>query len=280
VKKMLSVLVLCAACGLSHADALSDAAGLWEKGHTQEAFAAYSRLAAAGNGGAQVALGEMYGYGVGTEENAAQANIWLQRAKQGGSPAVKAEADAMQQRVTQRGLHKADIAFYTTTFDGGDLKYADFHCDVPLIPKRSLTAPAIRKIDKNIAAWRSCYQNFAARMNAALPAGKAIPVGLAELMSDDEILKAKLLMDKRYTESEALALADADVVMKKSKDWLAASTEYVNFAYDLRSMSMTWGGYAGNSAYGLAKDEVEAEEAKTGQVEVKGGTPAAAAPAK
>jgi hypothetical protein len=272
MKKMLSVLVLGTLCGLSHADPLADAAKLWEKGNTQEAFAAYSRLAATGNGGAQVALGEMYGYGVGVGEDPAQAGAWLQRAKQSSSPEIRAAAETMALRVQQRSLHKADIAFYTTRFDGGDLKYADFHCEAPLIPSRSSTAPAIRKVDKDIGNWRSCYDKFAARLNSALPAGKAIPAGLADLMSDDEILKAKALMDKRYTEIEKQAMAEADVVMKKSQTWYAATTDYVNLSYDVHFLLNGWGQHFSDESLMQAVDTPD-DDAVKAQVRVRGFAP-------
>ena len=103
-----------------------------------------------------------------------------------------ADGDTVAQ---QRAARAQEIAYFTTSFDGGSAK---FTCEKPVIPPISKTNAEITAIDAKVQEWFACYNKFAQTMNEALPVGKAIPESLAKVMTGEELAKAHKLMDNVY----------------------------------------------------------------------------------
>ena len=209
--------------GPVRADELADAQLLWEKRDFARAFQSFSVLAKAGNSAAQLQLGEMYGFGEGTPEDAGQAAYWLNQAAAAGSP----EAAASLALVRERGAHRTEIAYYVSNFDGAALSYAKQGCLRPVFPARSTTNAEIEAVNGVARAWRDCYGRFAAALNGALPATNTIPPALLKLMNNDEFKRAEQLIGATYTRIAADAQTIADQIGTENEAWKRATEEYV-----------------------------------------------------
>jgi hypothetical protein len=116
----------------------------------------------------------------------------------------------------ERVARKADIAFYTTGFDGGDAKMT---CVRPAIPPTSKTNEEIAKVDKDVKEWFDCYNGFVQRLNEAQPAGKRIPADLARIMRPNELAQAREHMNQVYATIGDLAEGTATALVAQHKAW-------------------------------------------------------------
>ena len=215
MKKVLIALCLVSMAGIGHADQLSDGTRLWEKHDYQHAAEIFTTLANAGNADAQLQLGEMFGFGEGMPEDMGKAEFWLKKAAAGGNKDAPASLETMKLRAT----HKADIAYYTTQYDGADLGLAKLGCVKPVIPAVSRTAPQIRKVSDDLAQWRQCYNQFVVNLNDALPVGKKIPADTAKIMSATEFQGAVARMDQAYAALASGAKKLAGEVSESTAIW-------------------------------------------------------------
>ena len=215
MKKALIALCLVSMSGLGHADELSDGTKLWEKHDYLHAAEIFTTLANAGNADAQLQLGEMFGFGEGMPEDMGKAEFWLKKAAAGGNKDATASIDTMKLRAT----HKADIAYYTTHYDGADLSLAKLGCEKPVIPTVSRTAPDIRKVSGSLTQWRECYNRFVVNLSDALPAGKKIPADTAKIMSATEFQSAVARMDQAYAAVASGAKKQAAEVSESTANW-------------------------------------------------------------
>jgi hypothetical protein len=116
----------------------------------------------------------------------------------------------------EHAARKAEIAAYTTTFDGGA---ANLDCVRPSIPPTSKTNEEIAKVDKEVQAWFDCYNAFTQRLNEALPPGKAIPAGLARIMRPEELAQARARMNQVYGLIADEAQATATALVAEHQAW-------------------------------------------------------------
>jgi hypothetical protein len=116
----------------------------------------------------------------------------------------------------ERAGRKADIAFYTTGFDGGDAKMT---CERPIIPPTSKTNEEIVKVDGEVKQWFDCYNAFAQRLNDALPPGKKIPADLARIMRPEEMNQARERMNQVYGQIADEAQATATALVAEHQAW-------------------------------------------------------------
>lgn len=121
---------------------------------------------------------------------------------------------------------RADAAFYTSGFDGGDLKFYNFKCIAPVFPPVSTANQRMRRVDKSVKAWRECYARFTEKLRNSLPAGKSIPEDVVKTMSAGDIAKAKASMEKVYAEIAADARKQDDEVSAGNEKWIAATHAY------------------------------------------------------
>lgn len=117
--------------------------------------------------------------------------------------------------VERRGAG-ADASFYTTGFDGADIRFSNFNCARPVFIARSVEGA--RHIERSVRQWRECYARFVAKLGSVLPAGKAIPEDVAKTMSTEELARAKLRMGQVYASIAAEA--------RKQDDQVSAAHEY------------------------------------------------------
>lgn len=222
--RFLNYVVLLACLPMSAlADELADAQKLWENKQFTAAFSAFTRLATAGNAGAQLQLGEMYGFGEGTAEDLAQARHWLDKAARAGHP----EATSSLALVNQRAARKNDIAYYIGKFDGGGARFENFQCKQPALPQYSSDRNEIKAVNESITQWRSCYETFANNLERVAAPAKTIPADVISLMNNDEYQQASRHIGKIYTDIGNAAAKEGEDFYKNINDWMTRTAEFL-----------------------------------------------------
>lgn len=222
MKRLLCAVMLVVAGGVS-ADQLSDANKLLMAKAYDQALPIYTKLANAGNAEAQFRLGEMYWYGDGTAVDMAMAAAWFKKAAAAGSADAK-ESLAILDRRAARG---AEITHWTGAYKGDDLTSGKFDCKAPVIPAMSKTNDEIKATSAAIAAWESCYNDFVANLNDAMPPGKRIPADVVEMMSPREIEQAQRHLDGVYGKVAANAQGSAGKILAQRDAWRSATEKFV-----------------------------------------------------
>ncbi|SDH81685.1 tetratricopeptide repeat protein [Janthinobacterium sp. YR213] len=223
MKKITLSFCLMMAFGAVHADDLADAQKSWEAKDFSTAFQKFTKLAKQGNSAAQLQLGEMYGFGEGTTEDVAQATYWLKQAAASGNPEAAASLDLVQ----QRSARKTDIAYYTTNFDGANVVYGKFNCTHPVIPKVSTKNTEITSVNSAVNAWVDCYGRFVKNLNAAMPITNTIPPDILKLMSNEEFVKADVLISETYKKIANDSQKVADGIIADNVRWKKDTEEFV-----------------------------------------------------
>ncbi|MGJ9419991.1 sel1 repeat family protein [Massilia sp. CMS3.1] len=221
--KRLLLIASLLACNAAHADALSDANALFSKKAYPQALAAYTKLAAAGNVEAQQQLGAMYLYGEAGAVDEAKAQQWFSKAAAKGNAVAIASLELMK----QRGVRRADIAHWSMTYDGAELKSGKFACPAPRIPPVSKQSEDIARVSNAINKWQTCYNGFVENLNAASPLTKQIPADLAKLMNAAEIERANTHLAQVQENLSAEAKVGAQLVLADVAVWRSATEAYV-----------------------------------------------------
>jgi hypothetical protein len=128
----------------------------------------------------------------------------------------------------KRQARQTEIDYYVQRYDGADVALDKFNCVKPAIPARSETAADTKLVGAGIDAWMVCYNRFIKNLQTLLPAGKAIPDDLADLMTDAEIQQAVKRMDLAYAAVHADARSQADQLMAARRAWQTGSSEYAS----------------------------------------------------
>jgi TPR repeat protein len=222
--KRLLLLAGLLACSIAHADPLSDANALFAKKAYPEALAAYAKLANAGNVEAQQHLGEMYLYGEAGTADEAKAEQWFRKAAAKGNAVALASLDLIR----QRGARRDDIAYWTTNYDGAELKAGKFHCVTPRIPSISKQKEEIERVSNAISKWQACHNGFVDNLNAASPLVKQIPEDIAKLMNAAETERARVHVTQVQDNLAEEAKIDAKLLLADIAVWRGATEAYVS----------------------------------------------------
>jgi hypothetical protein len=208
---------------VASADDLTDAnRALIAKSYSQ-ALQLFTKLAAAGNPEAQLRLGEMYWYGEGVGLDRAKGDVLFAQAAANGNK----EAVAAQSLSANRAQRSAEIAYWTSGYDGADLTAGKYNCVAPKIPAMSTTNTDIKAVSAAVSAWSKCQEAFSANMGAAMPPGKQIPAAVAIVMSEQETQQAKMHLDKVYGAVMEKAQVSASAVVAEHEKWQNATRAYV-----------------------------------------------------
>ena len=124
---------------------------------------------------------------------------------------------------TARASRRAEIAFYTTGFEGGANK---FGCVQPSIPPTSKTNADITKVDKSVQDWFACYNAFVQGLNDVLPPGKSIPADLAKIMTPEEMALARARMNQVFGAIGEDAQQTATEIVAQHEAWRASTVLY------------------------------------------------------
>ena len=208
---------------VAHADELTDANALFQKKSYPQALQLYTKLATAGNAEAQLHLGEMYWYGEAGAIDNAKAEAWFKKAAAKGNKTAVAALEVMKQREARR----ADIDYWTTKYDGADLKSGKFRCVAPRIPAMSKVNEEINSVGDKMTAWQECYNGFVANMNANSAVAQRIPADIAKLLNQKEMDAAQARIANVHEGISADASIGAKLLLADFAAWRSATEAYV-----------------------------------------------------
>lgn len=223
-------LLFCVAMAVAGASAAADDLGnanvaLQQKNYPT-ALQLFGQLAAGGNPEAQLRLGEMYWYGEGVALDRAKGDaLFAQAAAKGNQEALAATSLS-----ARRAARSADIAWWTSDYQGLDLTSGQWRCTPPVIAQQSSSNADIKATSDAIKAWSDCYNGFVDHVSQALPPGKAIPGDLLELMSELELAQSRAHLDQVYARVLADAKARADATLARRDAWEKATQAYAKTA--------------------------------------------------
>jgi hypothetical protein len=127
-----------------------------------------------------------------------------------------------------RKRHAADIAYWTTAYQGEDLVAGKYACAMPEIPDVSTSVEEIQKVGKAISRWSICYNDFASHISAAGPTSNRIPAEIRNLMTPAELAQAIKRLDTVVTALVERRGAEAELFIARRDNWLAATDKYLS----------------------------------------------------
>ena len=210
-------------CSAAFAGELEDANALFAKKSYPEALKLYTKLANAGNAQAQQQLGAMYWYGEAGQVDEKKAEEWFRKAAAKGNAVAIASLELMKQRVERR----ADIDYWTSKYDGADLKSGDLRCPAPRIPAMSKVNDEIDRISANVTTWQTCYNRFVTNLNESSPLTKRIPPDVAKLMNKEEMERATAHLARVQENLAEEARVSSKLVLADFAAWRSATEAYV-----------------------------------------------------
>lgn len=222
MKKYLFVLSLLVS-GAVYADPIADANALFAKKSYPQAMQAYTKLANAGNAEAQLHLGEMHLYGEAGAVDLEKAEVWFKKSAAKGNKTAIAALEMMKRRETRR----ADIEYWTSKYDGAELKSGKYRCTAPRIPAMSKQNDEIDAIGAKMAAWQECYNGFVQNLNASSPLTKLIPKDIADLLTKDENEQAAKHLAQVQANLAEEARVSSKLVLADFAVWRDATDKYV-----------------------------------------------------
>jgi hypothetical protein len=217
-------LLLCGAAGAVAIDDLADANALFAKKAYPDALQKYTKLANAGNVEAQQHLGEMYWYGEAGAVDEAKAEAWFRKAAARGNKVAIASLDVMQQRVTRR----ADIDYWTSKYDGSELRSGQYRCPAPRFPAMSRQNEEIDRVSEKMKAWQDCYNKAVTHLNESSPLVKLIPPDVTKLMTKDETERARVHLEQVHDNLAEEARVASRLVLADFDAWRSATAAYVS----------------------------------------------------
>jgi hypothetical protein len=219
-----TLLCLCLAfSATAYAGELADANTAFEKKDYATALRLYTKLANAGNVEAQQHLGEMYWYGEAGEADEAKAEAWFRKAAAKGNAVAIASLDVMKQRVTRR----AEIDYWTSKYDGADLRSGEYRCPAPRFPAVSKTNDEIDRVSANLQNWQDCHNRFVTHLNEVAPLTKLIPADVAKLMNKQEMEKATTHLEQVHANVAESARVNSRLVLADFAAWRDATDAWV-----------------------------------------------------
>lgn len=222
MKKYLLCLSLLASSAV-YAGELEDANAAFARKDYPQALKLYTKLANAGNVEAQQHLGEMYWYGEAGAVDDAKAQAWFAKAAAKGNAVAIASLDVMKQRAARR----ADIDYWTSKYDGSDLRSGEYRCPAPRIPAVSKLNDEIERVSNNVKAWQDCYNRAVSHLNDVSPLTKLIPADIAKLMNKQEMEQATAHLSQVHDNVAEDAKVSSRLVLADFAAWRDATEAYV-----------------------------------------------------
>jgi TPR repeat protein len=210
-------------CGAVHADDLADANALFAKKSYPQALQIYAKLANGGNAEAQLHMGEMYLYGEAGTVDLTKAEAWFKKSAAKGNKTAIAALEMMR----QRELHKAELAFWMSGYDGAELTSGQYRCPVPRVPAMSKQNDEIAAIGAKVDKWKACYNAFVENLNGATPLTSRIPKEVADLMTKEEMATATTHLAQVYTRIIEDARVSSKLFLADFTAWRDATDAYV-----------------------------------------------------
>ncbi|RJG17822.1 tetratricopeptide repeat protein [Massilia cavernae] len=222
-KYLFCLALLCSGAALA-ADDIATANALFAKKSYPQALQIYTRLANGGNVEAQQHLGEMYLYGEAGAVDLAKSEAWFTKAAAKGNKIAIASLEMMKKRAERR----ADIEYWTSKYDGTELKSGKYRCVAPRIPALSKQNDEIDGLGAKMTAWQDCYNNFVQNLNNSSPLTKLIPKDVADLMTKDEHEQAAKHLAGVLSRIAEDAKVSSKLVLADFAAWRDATDKYVS----------------------------------------------------
>lgn len=226
MKKILSMLTLAAllaGAGSARADELANANALFAKKSYPQALQLFIKLGNAGNAEAQLHVGEMYLYGEAGAVDLAKAELWFRKSAAKGNRTAVAALEMMQQRQARA----ADIALWTSQYDGSEFKSGKYRCPAPRFPDVSKYNEDIQAISARMEKWQDCYNDAVRNLNAKAPLVKLIPKDVADLMTREEVEQAASHLKEVYERLAEDMRVSSKLVLADFGAWRDATDKYV-----------------------------------------------------
>ncbi|RYE81273.1 MAG: hypothetical protein EOO80_01530 [Oxalobacteraceae bacterium] len=102
---------------------------------------------------------------------------------------------------------------------------------MPIFPEMSISNEDIKTVGTAVREWRGCYNAFVTNVHTVLPAGKAIPVKVLDMMTPAEVQEAQRHLDQVYSKISANARHDASALVAQESDWMNKTERYVSEQY-------------------------------------------------
>jgi hypothetical protein len=218
-------LLLALLCALpARADELADANALFAKKAYPQALQLYTKLGNAGNAEAQLHVGEMYLYGEAGAVDLAKADLWFKKSAAKGNKTAVAALEMMK----QRELRAADIALWTTKYDGSEFRSGKYRCTAPRFPDVSKMNDEIQAISTRMNKWEECYNEGVRNLNDHAPLAKLIPKDVADLMTKEEAEQARAHLQEVYERLAEDMRVSSKLVLADFAAWRDATDKYVN----------------------------------------------------
>jgi len=218
-----ALLLSCAAHAALPAADLADADAAYAKKAYPEALQKYTKLANAGNATAQQHLGEMYLNGEAGAVDADKATQWLTKAAAKGNAAASAQLDLLR----QRQQHAKELAWWTTQYDGSDVRTDDYRCPAPRFPAVSKINEEIDSVSARMKNWQLCFNRYADHLKEASPLSKRIPDDIKKLMTKAELEQAEAHMKQVHQQLTEDANINAKLVTADYNVWRNATEAYI-----------------------------------------------------
>lgn len=194
---------------------INEAQRAFESAQYARALQLFTEQANQGDAQAQAALGEMLWYGEGTTPNIPLAKSWFNKAANQGN----AKARQFIELLTERDKRSEEIGYYTTSFDGGNLKWNDDVCPNPQLPTKNLSRKLILSAVADVNAKLDCYNNYVNMLKHNLAEMRYLPSDLKRIMRKEEIDQAAQLTREVYYKMGLQALASTDQLLAQYERW-------------------------------------------------------------
>lgn len=175
----------------------------------------FKELADQGDAQAQVALGEMLWYGDGILPDIPLARTWFSKAAAQGN----AKAQQFVELLFEREKRSNEIGFYTTNFDGGNLKWKEDFCPRPQLPAENLTQKLMQSTVTSVNSRLECYNSYVNMLKNNLAEMRYLPPDLKRIMRTEEIEQAAQLTRDLYYRMGLQAHASTNQVLTQYKQW-------------------------------------------------------------
>lgn len=149
------------------------------------------------------------------QQDASQQSILVPDIVKTESPASLIQTQLRQQRL-------ADIDYYVNGFQANELKLNREKCPVPEIPRASVIRSKNSETLQRINAWENCYNQFVELLQQRFEREPLVPLELANLMTDDELKRAKQRLIQTYQALAADAKRQLLPIQSEIVQWQAA----------------------------------------------------------
>ncbi|MEO7496837.1 MAG: hypothetical protein ABIT83_19440 [Massilia sp.] len=144
------------------------------------------------------------------------------------APEAAAPVDAAKPAATpEAGKLRADIEYWTSKYDGNDLRGGANRCPVPRIPAVSKQNEEIIKVVKNYEAWQACHKAYLDKLQGEAPLTKRIPPAVAKQMSEAETAQSATYLKGVHEQLVADAGINAGMVQADYAAWRSSTNNYI-----------------------------------------------------